>query len=372
MQLKSNTFLFAYPMILCYNSGNRLIMGGENMVTLKQIADMLGVSPTTVSNVVNGRTGKMSAETKQRIEEALWQNHYEIPLKSSSSSSEEQMIAAAFYMGGYRNVLMDPFCGELLGAIEQESKALGYRMIYDVPNEDDDEDLLRLFSPWNLSGGILLGYDQNKCRALEKRISKPLVFIDSFFGGIEESFDNIGLQDYEGACELTSYLIKLGHRSIAFFCDQKPPVASNGERFRGFCDTLSAFGISFKDTDYYFLPSDKNLRLEVLRQFARKSGKHYTAAFFTSDYFANESINVFFSYGLHVPDDISVTGFDDNIYARLSRPMLTTIRQSPTDKGRMAVRLLVGRIHGENGAYHTVQLPTELIVRDSVKNIGPV
>ena len=45
------------------------------MVTLKQIADMLGVSPTTVSNVINGRAGKMSAETRQRIEEALWQNH---------------------------------------------------------------------------------------------------------------------------------------------------------------------------------------------------------------------------------------------------------------------------------------------------------
>ena len=340
------------------------------MVTLKQIADMLGVSPTTVSNVINGRAGKMSAETRQRIEEALWQNHYEIPLKSSSSTSEETLVAAAFYMGGYRNVLMDPFCGELLGAIEQELKASGCRLIYDVPNEHEDEDLYRLFSPWNVRGGILLGYEPDKCRALQRRISKPLVFIDSYFGDGEESYDNIGLQDYEGACEMTSYLLKLGHRSIAFFCDQKPPIASSGERFRGFCDTLAGSGITFSDEDYYFLPSDKNLRFEVLRQFARKSRKRYTAAFFTSDFYANESINIFFSQGLHVPDELSVTGFDDNIYARLSRPMLTTIRQSPTDKGRMAVKLLMQRIRGEEEPLHTVQLPTELIVRESVRNIG--
>ena len=71
-----------------------------------------------------------------------------------------------------------------------------------------------------------------------------------------------------------------------------------------------------------------------------------------------------------MPDELSVTGFDDNIYARLSRPMLTTIRQSPTDKGRMAVRLLMQRIRGEEEPLHTVHLPTELIVRESVRNIG--
>ena len=58
----------------------------------------------------------------------------------------------------------------------------------------------------------------------------------------------------------------------------------------------------------------------MLRQFVRKSGKRYSAAFFVSDYYANEAITIFYSKGLRVPEDISVTGFDDNIYARLSRP----------------------------------------------------
>ncbi len=92
------------------------------MTTIKQIAEELGVSPTTVSNVINGRTGKMSLETRRKIEEALWENHYETAGKSSSASSGENMIAVGFCMGGYCNVLTDPFCGELLGAIQKAAK----------------------------------------------------------------------------------------------------------------------------------------------------------------------------------------------------------------------------------------------------------
>ena len=67
------------------------------MVTIKEIAQMLGVSPTTVSNVINGRTGKMSPQTRQRIEDALWENHYEVAGKNSRrGSSEENMVAVAF------------------------------------------------------------------------------------------------------------------------------------------------------------------------------------------------------------------------------------------------------------------------------------
>ena len=64
-----------------------------------------------------------------------------------------------------------------------------------------------------------------------------------------------------------------------------------------------------------------------------------------------------------------MVGFDDNVYARLSRPTLTTVRQSPTDKGREAVKLLLKRIYGQKVMVHSMELPTELIVRESVRNI---
>lgn len=113
------------------------------------------------------------------------------------------------------------------------------------------------------------------------------------------------------------------------------------------------------------------MRHEVLRQFAKKNGKKYSAAFFISDYYANEAITVFYSKGLNVPDDISVVGFDDNIYARLSRPALTTVRQLPEEKGKQAVELLMKRIRGEESPVRSLTLPTELIVRESTKAVFP-
>ena len=74
--------------------------------------------------------------------------------------------------------------------------------------------------------------------------------------------------------------------------------------------------------------------------------------------------------GIRVPEDISVTGFDDNMYAKLSVPPLTTIRQSVYEKGERAVKLLMQRIMGEEVLVNSFKLPVELIVRDSVKNIN--
>ena len=277
------------------------------------------------------------------------------------------MVAVAFYMGILREVLMDPFCGELLGSIQKALKRCGRYMIYDVP--EDEDDMARLFAPWNVNGGIVLGYEPDRCEQLQKRIGKPIVFVDSYFGQGEEPYDNIGLQDYEGAKEITSYMLKMGHRHIAFFCDQNPAIASNLERLRGFSDALAAYDLEYSEKDFYYMPPDKNLRHEGFRQFARKNAKQYTAAFFISDYFANEAVGIFMSQGLRVPEDLSVTGFDDNVYARLSRPMLTTVRQSPSEKGKRAVEMLMKRVRGEEVFLRTIQLPTELIVRDSVRNI---
>ena len=95
------------------------------MATIKQIAEELGISPTTVSNVINGRTGKMSAETREKIEEALCKYHYETAGKSGGATAEENMIAVGFCMGRNKNVMTDPFCGELLGAIQRAVKSYG-------------------------------------------------------------------------------------------------------------------------------------------------------------------------------------------------------------------------------------------------------
>lgn len=335
------------------------------MITIKEIANQLGVSATTVSNVLNGRAGKMSQDTRKRVEEALIRNHYVKEQKNSREQSHQHLIAVYFCLGRKKHVLTDPFCGALMEGIDRELKKHQRSMI--CGTLESKEEITEILQDSHLEGAILLGCDSEFCASLVHQVSIPIVFVDSYGSG----FSNIGLQDYEGGYEMTSYLLGQGHRKIAFFIDQENPQNSSLRRYEGFRDAMEEHQVPFETEDYYYLPSHDNLRHEILRQFAQKVKEQgYTAAFFVSDFLAHEAINIFYSKGLSIPEDLSVAGFDDTIYARLSRPTLTTVRQKPEEKGKEAVRMLMKHIYGEERLVERMELPTELIVRESVRNIA--
>lgn len=335
------------------------------MITIKEIAAILGVSSTTVSNVVNGHTKKMSDETRRRVEEALVTYGFRKTAYPGAKSNELKLISIDFNIRFRDKIFMDPFCAELLDSISVNLRE--YDRYPVCGSLRTTEETYAKLTASNIEGGIIVGFDPRECLAFTEKVGKPVVFIDCGEG----AYDNIGIEDYEGGKLITEFVLKQGHRKIAFLCDRKNPVSSTLDRFQGYCDALKSYGIEYQNKDYYYLPDDKNMRREMLREFAgriRKEG--YTAAFVVSDYLANEVITVLSAEGLRVPDDISVTGFDDNMYARLSVPPLTTVRQSVYEKGKQAVKLLMQRIMGEEVLVNSFRLPVELIVRDSVKNIN--
>lgn len=334
------------------------------MITIKEIAEKLGVSPTTVSNCLNGRTEKMSETTRKKVEAALVEYHYVNDSRPEKPDADLRLVSVDFCLGEKREVLTDPFCASFLEALIQEFRKYGRYVISDSPRSD--EEILRKLSARNVEGGILLGYHPGKCEELKSRTAKPLVFVDSGEG----NFDSVGLQDVAGAYEMTVYLLRQGHKKIAFFCDNEEETVSNQARLQGFRRAMEQWGLPACIEDCFRLPADKYQRYEILRQFAVDlAGKVYTAAFFSCDLFANEAVSVFVSMGVSVPEDMSVCGFDDNIYARLSRPALTTVRQRPEEKAQEAAKLLMKRVHGEPVKVRTLHLPTELIVRESVKSL---
>jgi LacI family transcriptional regulator len=339
--------------------------GGCSMITIKEIASILGVSPTTVSNVVNGRTDKMSVETRQRVEEALIEYGFKNQHRSTVKQEGLRLVAVDFNLRFKENIFTDPFCGELFDSICEKLCEYGRYPV--CGSVKDSEEAYNKLKDRNIEGGIIIGFEPRECNAFAQKAGKPVVFVDCGEG----SYDNIGIADYDGSRCITDYLIKQGHKRIAFFCDRKSPVASTLDRFQGYSDCLAAHGLKYENEDYYYLPDEKILRREVMRKFVDKvRAGRYTAVFVVSDLLANEAINVFKGEGLRVPEDVSVTGFDDNVYAKLCSPMLTTIRQPVKEKGRLAVRLLMQRIQGQEVSLNSFRLPVELIVRDSVKNIN--
>lgn len=334
------------------------------MITIKELAGILNVSPTTVSNVVNGHTEKMSEETRRKIEHALIQYDFRRAYRSNEQPGELKLISVDFNLRFRKRIFMDPFCAELLDAICVKLQEYGRYPV--CGSLKDTEEAYKKLQARNIEGGIVVGFKPWECEAFSQKVGKPVVFIDCGVG----NYDNVGIDDYEGGRQITEFMIKQGHRKIAFFCDRKSPASSTLERFRGYCDALSQYEIAYSNEDYLYLPDDRNLMREALRNFAVKAKRQgYTAVFVVSDYLANVTIRIFEAVGLSVPDDISVAGFDDNLYAKLGRPMLTTVRQPVREKGEQAVSLLMQRIYGEEVIANSFQLPVELIVRDSVKNI---
>ena len=180
------------------------------MVTIKEIAQQLGVSPTTVSNVLNGRTGKMSPETRQKVQEALIQNHYVHESRHGDDEPVTHYVAVYCCLGDREHILMDPFCGELLEAAERELRKYGRTMVCGVVDANADFDERLKCS--GLEGAVILGCLEENCEPLARRTGFPIVFIDSGRG----NYDNIGLQDYEGGYEVASYMLKQGNDKIKF------------------------------------------------------------------------------------------------------------------------------------------------------------
>ena len=87
------------------------------MITIKELASILGTSPTTVSNVLNGHTDKMSPSTRQRVEDALIQYEFRRTVRQEDHSKALKLVSVDFYLRSKENIFMDPFCSELLNAI---------------------------------------------------------------------------------------------------------------------------------------------------------------------------------------------------------------------------------------------------------------
>ena len=126
--------------------------------------------------------------------------------------------------------------------------------------------------------------------------------------------------------------------------------------------------MSLTDDRYIPLPKDRRERETLYRRLVDDQFP-YTALVFSADYYAAEAVSFLQDCAVEVPSRISVTGFDDNIFARLVRPRLTTVHQDSGEKGRLAISMLMKLIRQEPVPEANVRLPVRLEIRDSVRRI---
>jgi len=338
------------------------------VITIKGIAELAGVSPTTVSNVLNGREQKMSPETLDRVRTVLADTDYVSNMAGRLLANHGSRIIGVIMLNARRdekNAIQDPFLSEIIGALEHEIRINGYfMMLYTAASVEES---LRMAGAWNVEGLIVLGSNAEDSQKFMSSKEIPLVFIDSYFHDDGYPYVNVGLDDYRGGYLMADYLASLGHRRIAFLADAEVPEGVDYERLEGCKAALAEHDVPFDESDFIHIDSHYKKRHETLSAFVRSRLGEYTALFFASDFYAVDSINLFADEGIRIPTDVSVAGFDDNIYAIQVRPRLTTVHQDVSQKAAHSVQQVLKVIRKEETVPRDVRLPVSLRVRDSVR-----
>ena len=303
-------------------------------MTIKEIANSMGVSTATVSNVIHGHLEKMSPETAQMIRKKLEEYHY-IPNMGArmlaKGDSEIVGVITNYPNREEKFALQDPFVSEMIAALENAIRANGYYTMLHAAQTAAE--IHRISQTWNAVGLIVMGLQANQCRELMQVTRKPIVFVDCYFDQ-GERYNNVGLDDEGGMRQMTEHLLKLGHRNMLFVGDQPVLWGVDARRLRGHQQALEA-----------------------------------AVCLFISDYYAVEAIDFLLDQGVRVPEDISITGFDDNILSRVIRPRLTTMHQNVTRKAQTALHVLFDILDKTAKEPASLVLPTRIIRGSSVKDL---
>ncbi|MCF7943678.1 MAG: LacI family transcriptional regulator [Spirochaetia bacterium] len=339
------------------------------MSTIKEIAKSAGVSPTTVANVIHGNFGRVSQATRERVERVIAEEKYAPNMGAKIlAQSSSRIIGVIMFMEPRweESVLEDPFSSAILGAMERDIRDNGYFVMLHTTSDEDE--VLRLSKAWKLAGLILVWVPGDVCRVIYDTIETPVVFIDSYFSDRDHVYYNVGLQDERGGYLITRYLLSMGHRNMLFLANTSLFTGGDDARFKGCQRAFLENNLVLSDACYHALDREKKVR-EKFYLSCTDSSNPCTALVFSSDYYAAEAVSTFQDHGIDVPSQISVTGFDDNLFSRLVRPRLTTVHQNASEKGRIAVSMLMRLINKKSVSPPDVRLDVHVVVRDSVKKL---
>lgn len=338
------------------------------MVTIEDIAREAGVSATTVSNVIHGRTNKVSAHTVEIINEIIQQRGYVPNLSARAMKTRSSKVVALINHLDSRDqekFMSDPFFMDLTSAVEKALRERGYFLMIRAISESDE--LLAFLRNWNVEGVFMPGLFENEpFYKMLHGLEMPVVLTDSYISNLGR-MRNIGLQDFEGARMATEHLIENGHRRIIFAGPEVKPGGVVEQRLLGYKQALTDNGIPFDESLLYVCEFSTTKMMELGGELAKRDD--ITAVFATADMLAAGIMSGLQQAGRMVPRDISIVGFDDINWSRMTMPMLTTVHQDAVKKGRMAADCMIRLLEGENISSQNQILPVTLVKRNSVASV---
>jgi LacI family xylobiose transport system transcriptional regulator len=328
--------------------------------TLAEVAALADVSISTVSKVLNGRTG-VSEETRARIEALLQDHQYN---RRSPGPNHAPLIEVLCFE------IASSWAAEAIAAIERLAREQGVGLVVSGTNDRHKPDLDWIEGVLNRRpvGVILIVSNLPEVQKRQLRARNiPFVMVDPA-GQPTPDVPSIGSADWSGAYAATRHLIELGHREIAIITGPEDMMAATA-RLSGFRAALESARIPLRP-DYVrrgeFHHSDGLTEGRALLSLPVPP----TAIFASSDVQALGIYEAARALGIAIPSELSVVGFDDLKIARWAGPALTTIRVPIAEMAEQAVHVLLNLAQGRAPAFSRVEMATTLIVRDSTEVPG--
>lgn len=328
----------------------------ERRVRISDIAEELGLSTATVSNVLHGKTKKMSDETVKRVQALLEERQY-VPSMAGILLAQNSSKIIGVVLNNHEkyegHTLEDIFIASSLNYLSTEIEKSGQFMM--IKQTTDPEEIIKFASMWNMDGLVIIGFCDEDYVYLREHMRIPFVVYDGYCDGAEGIY-NITIDNYNGGFQVGEYLREKGHRRALCISDNE--VCVDKERYEGF---FAGFG--GKCADFMLIPMQKAERLAYLLENIEKL-RSYSAIFAVSDYYAIEVMQILKEQGISVPGEISVVGFDDTPMCCRISPTLTSVRQDVSLRARIAVEKL-RELKEKKETETTIRLPVTLIERKS-------
>ncbi|MCX8025096.1 MAG: LacI family transcriptional regulator [Thermanaerothrix sp.] len=332
------------------------------MPTIREVAARAGVSPTTVSHVINN-TRYVSPETRERVLQAMEELGYRPNVLARSLRRGETHTLGLILPDS-----ANPFFAEVARAIEDAAFREGYNVILgNSENELQKERLYVEVLTTKQVDGLIFVAAGDRSQSLEGLVRQglPVVVVDRQLSHLD--VDTVLADNLQGGLLATRHLIRLGHRRIG--CITGPShLTPSAQRVIGYRQALTEAGLAIEED--LIVRGDFSPRSGYLA--ARRLFSHPqppTAIFACNDMMAIGALRALAELRLAVPDVVAVIGFDDIELASYASPPLTTIRQDKVALGQAAVRLLLERIADRELPARRVVIPTTLIERETTRRV---
>ena len=300
----------------------------QNRVRIVDVADALGLSTATISNVIHGKTEKISDETVKRV---------------------QQELERSGYIPNMAGILLARNNSRIIGVVVNDHEKYEGR---EIPV---------FASMWNMDGLILIGFCEADYESLRNQMRISFVVYDGYFEKCSKVV-NLVIDHYDGGYQAGKYLKELGHKKALCLADNF--ICMDKERIEGF---RKAF--EHGETYRWEIPKTEKERMRFYEDnYMQLLKSNVTAVFAVSDFYALEFMRFLQGKNIQIPEDIQIIGFDDNMASRESNPSLTTIHQEANLRAKAAIECLEAMRDGAE--YKTeIVLPVDLVKRESTRKL---